>query len=310
MDTIKLTPYMLDTISNSNNEYKKGSSFIKSPEIWEKSREGKGVVIAVIDSGAQVNHPWIKKNILDGWNFTNDYDQNPLIYEDNNGHGTHVTGIITEVAPKSDILVLKALDQKGNASYKWIIDAIKFALEWRGPKGEKVNIICMSLGGPHPNEELHDVIKKAVHDNISVVVAAGNEGDGKNYTNQYSYPGRYNEVIQVGAINFSKEVAPFTNTNEEIDLVAPGVGIVSSYLNSEYASLSGTSMAAPHIAGALALLINLGKLHFNRELSEVEIYAQLIKRTVPLGFLKGAEGNGLVQLDLEEKIKNLVTSDL
>lgn len=142
----------------------------------------------------------------------------------------------------------------------------------------------MSLGGPTDLPELHEAIKKAVTNNILVVCAAGNEGDSDDSTDEFAFPGRYNEVICVGAINLERSPSNFTNSHNEIDLVAPGEEILSTYLNGEFATLSGTSMAAPHVSGALALIKGLVNNSFGRELTEPELYAQLIKRTVPLGF--------------------------
>ena len=103
------------------------------------------------------------------------------------------------------------------------------------------------------------------------------------------------EVIEVGAVNLERKIACFSNSNQEIDLVAPGDEILSTYPEGKYAVLSGTSMATPHVA-ALALLIKQCEKEYSRKLSEPEIYAQLIKRTVPLGYERTSEGNGLIDL--------------
>lgn len=312
---VKLVPYTIDSIVDKTNETPKGVRLIQAPEIWEESNQGEGIVVAVIDTGVDTDHPDLKDQIIGGRNFTTDYNGNPDVYEDNNGHGTHVSGTIAAslnndgvvgVAPKAKILSLKVLSGEGFGNYEWIISAINYAVEWRGPKNERVRVISMSLGGPEDVPELHNAIKNAVSEGVSVVVAAGNEGDDREDTFEYSYPGSYNEVIQVGAVNHDLDLAPFTNTNTEVDLVAPGVNVVSTYLDNKYASLSGTSMATPHVAGALALLINLSEKEFNRSLIETEIYAQLVRRTLPLGFRKSSEGNGFLLLNLVEKIYDII----
>lgn len=132
------------------------------------------------------------------------------------------------------------------------------------------------------------------HEDILVVFAAGNEGDNNSSTDEYSYPGAYNEVISVGSIDYKKTAARFTDSNKEVDLLAPGVNIVSTYLNNSYAMLSGTSMATPHVTGALALLIEWSIKEFGRRLTEAELYGQLIKNTETLDMARSLQGNGLL----------------
>ena len=139
-------------------------------------------------------------------------------------------------------------------------------------------------------------VADAVKQDVLVVCAAGNNGDCNDNTEELDYPGAYSEVIEVGAVNLERKITCFSNSNQEIDLVAPGDEILSTYPDGKYAVLSGTSMATPHVAGALALLIKQCEKEYGRKLSEPEIYAQLIKRTVPLGYERTSEGNGLLDL--------------
>lgn len=317
MNEIKLIPFVVnEVVSKAEETYPDGVKMIQAPEIWDESEKGKGRVIAVIDTGCQVDHPDLKSRIIGGKNFTEDYNGDADKYDDNNGHGTHVAGTVAAVrgekgvvgvAPEAKLLIAKVLNGKGSGTYESIINGIRYAINWKGPNGEKVNVISMSLGGPSDLPELHEVIKEAVEQDIAVVCAAGNEGDARADTPEYAYPGAYNEVIEVGAASFQRTLAPFSNTNDEIDLVAPGVDILSTFPESKYAVLSGTSMAAPHVSGALALLMNLSEKQFNRTLTEPEIYAQLIKRTVPLGCSNSAEGNGLLALNLVKQLEDLFT---
>lgn len=278
-------------------------TIIRSKKILEKGKSGAEVIIAVIDTGAEVSHPLIKNNIIGGYNFTEEDNNEALKYMDKNGHGTHVAGTIVKVAPKVKLLILKALNNKGVGLYADVISAINFSATWKGESGEKVSIICLSLGGREYQEDLHMAIRKAIKNNISIVVAAGNNGDGDYETDEFAYPGQFNEVIQVGAIDYSKNIAHFSNSNNEIDLVAPGVGIHSAFLNNSYSILSGTSMAAPHIAGALAILRNITASDFERTLTEAELYAQLVKRTYSLGYPIKQQGNGLINLDLIDDLE-------
>lgn len=317
MSRMKLIPYRTEAIIETTNERPKGIQMVEAESLWEESDQGNGSVTAIIDTGCQLDHPDLEENILDGHNFTDDYGGDPDNYSDNNGHGTHVAGTIAAVengegvigtAPKSKLLILKVLSEDGGGEYEWIIDAIHYAVNWRGPNQERVRVISMSLGGPQDTKALREAVKNAVSHNVSVVCAAGNEGDGREDTMEYGYPGAYNEVIQVGAVDERRELADFTNTNTQLDLVAPGVDVLSTYLEGKYARLSGTSMATPHVSGGLALLIPLVEKQFNRSMTESEIFSQLIKRTTPLGYSKTAEGNGLMTLALTKKLEDLFST--
>jgi len=295
---VRLIPYRLIAEVAEITEVPKGVEMIQAPKVWAKSK-GKGMTIAILDTGCDVTHPDLKERIIGGRNFTDDDKGNQEVYRDYNGHGTHVAGTIAAtqnqkgvvgVAPESNLLIVKVLDQNGSGQYDWIINGIYYAIE------QKVDIISMSLGGPDDVKELHEAIQKAVDHHILVVCAAGNEGDGQDATNEFDYPGSYNEVISVGAINLDRQIADFSNSNNEVDLVAPGETILSTYLDGKYATLSGTSMATPHVSGALALIKDLADQSFERDLTVPELYAQLIKRTVPLGHSPKLEGNGMIYL--------------
>ena len=303
----QVIPYEMIGQAANTNEIPAGVALIQAPRIWNETK-GKGITIAVLDTGCDTSHSDLQKQIVGGRNFTDDDGSNPDIFLDYNGHGTHVAGTIAArqnddgvigVAPEASLLIVKVLNKNGSGQYDWIIDGIHYAIE------QKVDIISMSLGGPNDMPELHQAIKKAIANNILVVCAAGNEGDGDDATDEFGYPGCYNEVISVGAINLERRSSKFTNSHNEIDLVAPGEKIISTYLNGKYATLSGTSMAAPHVSGALALIKNLVNNSFGRQLSEPELYAQLIKRTVPLGFSPRLEGNGLIYLTVLEHLTNV-----
>ena len=307
---VRVIPYHLDAELDSVNEVPKGIELIEAPEIWSETK-GEGVTIAILDTGCDMSHPDLSEQIIGGRNFTTDDESNPEKYQDYNGHGTHVAGTIAAkhneqgvvgVAPAANLLILKVLDKNGSGQYEWIINAIRYAIE------QKVDIISMSLGGPEDVPELHQAIKDAVKNNILVVCAAGNEGDGNEETDEYGFPGAYNEVISVGAIDLNRSSSEFSNSNKEIDLVAPGEKILSTYLNGKYATLSGTSMATPHVSGALALIKVLSNRAFERNLSEPELYAQLIKRTIPLGYSPKLEGNGLLYLTATNYLSEIIKS--
>lgn len=315
MAKLHLIPYRVEEITEQAPQIPEGVRMIQAPDVWESAERGQGNIVAILDTGCQPDHPDLQDRIIGGQNFTADFDGDPANFDDNNGHGTHVAGTVAAsyredggvagVAPEAHLLILKVLTGEGSGEYQGIIDAIHFAIDWRGPDDQTVSVISMSLGGPEDVAELHAAIKRAVDAGIPIVCAAGNEGDNLYDTDEFAYPGAYGEVIQVGAVDFNRRIAPFSNTNDEIDLVAPGVDIYSTYPGGKYASLSGTSMATPHVSGALALIKNISEREFARELTEAELYAQLVRRTMPLGYPKSAEGNGLLALDILNKIEQL-----
>lgn len=285
--TVKLLPVQYQGIKNYAEEIPANIREIGAEAKWSKGFTGKGVVIAVLDTGCDVNHPDFQDQIIGGYNFTSDDGGDIQIIRDRNGHGTHVAGIIAAkkngtgvigVAPDAKLLILKVLNNEGNGSILSLIEAIHYAVDWRGPDNEKVTAISLSLGSRQPNDKLHDAVKRAVRHDIAVVVASGNDGDGKVDTNEYRYPGAYQEVISVGALN-GKEIADFTNTNENIDLYAPGVKVLSTHIDGDFASLSGTSMAAPHVAGAIALLKEEFQHLTNENPTEAEVFSMVMNHT-------------------------------
>lgn len=249
---VKLHPFKVQEIVTSPSEYiPNGIKMTNAPEQWAQGNEGEGVVVAVIDTGVDYNHPDLKENIIGGRDFTGKGN-----YMDGNGHGTHVCGTIAAanngsgvvgMAPKVKILALKALGDDGSGDMDHVVEAIQYATTYG------VNVISMSLGGPD-SIALHDAVKEAAARGIIIIVAAGNDGDGDISTEELSYPGAYHEVIEVGAVDYNGSLAYFSNTNHEVDILAPGVQVLSTYLGGQYAKLDGTSMATPHVSGAAALL--------------------------------------------------------
>ncbi|TKI43431.1 S8 family peptidase [Bacillus mycoides] len=326
MTTYRLIPYTMEPTNERDVKIPKEVEQIKAPEIWNDSDQGEGVVVAILDTGCDKSHPDLKDRILFGKNTTGHGEMSD--FSDIDGHGTHVAGTIAGngtgifgVAPKAKLAIYRVFtpnpdpDAEGPDGFiDDIIAAIKDCIKWNQEHNEKkehIRIINMSLGSNQHNEALHKAIQDAVDNEILFICAAGNEGaspdprfdvagDCKPDGDEYGYPAVYPEVISVGATTHESQFPCFTNTNLEVDLVAPGVKIRSTYPlnfdNTGYAVLSGTSMAAPHISGAAALIIKQCENDFGRTLTETEIYAQLIKRTVSLGVDRRIEGNGLLDL--------------
>jgi major intracellular serine protease len=303
MRKVKLVPFKVESIEQTSTEIPYGVAQLEAPEIWEKGEQGEGVVVAICDTGIDINHPCLKDQIIGGKNFTGQGAEDD--FTDGNGHGTHVAGIIAGkedgkgivgVAPKAKLLICKVLGSDGSGSYQSIIDGINYAASWKGENGERVRIINMSLGGPENDPALEQALLHAISLGIVVVVASGNEGDNNESTYEYSYPAGYRECITVAACDENRKLAAFSNNSLEVDVIAAGVKVLSTYPPSQFARLSGTSMATPHISGTMALLINIGEKEFKRGLTESEIYALLAKSAVSLGYQASSEGHGLPQL--------------
>lgn len=226
-----------------------GISQILAPDAWSIS-SGSGVKVAVVDTGVSRNHPDLKNN-LDLTGCVN-FISSRKTCEDDNGHGTHVAGIIAAennnlgvvgVAPKAKISSLKVLDRNGSGYLSDIIEALDWAIQ------NNIQVINMSLGTGSDVTSFHDAIGRVNAAGIVQVAAAGNSGGA------VIYPAAYPEVIAVSAIDKTNTIASWSSRGPEVDLAAPGVDIYSTYLSSTYKTLSGTSMASPHVAGAVALLL-------------------------------------------------------
>jgi subtilisin len=219
------------------------------PSLWGRT-QGEGVRVAVLDTGVCEGHSAFYGAGMMHRNFTK--DASPF---DTNGHGTHVAGIIAGrgtmqgIAPKAEILSCKVLGHDGAGSMDAVARAILFAVECRA------HLIVMSLGAPVGSERLLLAIQEASKADVPVICAAGNDGG------RVSYPAAYDSTIAVGAVDETGQICEFSSRGREIDVAAPGHRIRSAWLDDGYATLSGTSMAAPFVAGVLALATaNRGKI--------------------------------------------------
>ena len=188
---VKLVPFVMNRGVKNAGKTPYGVAMIQAKNMWSESNRGEGINIAVIDSGCDIEHESLKDNIALVRNFTDEDKKNPNIVVDRVGHGTHVAGIIAAngdnntifgVAPWANLYILKAIDRTGSGKVSWVINAINYAVE------KKVDIISMSLGMSNDDPKLEKAIKNAINNNILVVCAAGNEGDGNANDFEYSYP--------------------------------------------------------------------------------------------------------------------------
>lgn len=212
-----------------------------------------GIDVAILDTGMDLDHPDLAARYVWGYDLVND-DSLP---DDDAGHGTHCAGTIAGidndigvigVAPEVDLYIIKVLNRRGSGSYEDIANGIIMATN--GPDGvpgndDDAEVISMSLGGPTGTDELEAAVNYALSYNVVIVCATGNDG-----ADTPSYPAAYNGVIKVGATDSNDAIASFSNRGETI--LAPGVNIFSTYPGG-YATMSGTSMATPHVAGVVAL---------------------------------------------------------
>ena len=290
--------------------YIEGSKLIGADKFGAQGRYGEGVKVAIIDTGCDVNHKNLKDRIIGVRNFTTDDRGDINNVNDYVGHGTATASIIGAsdigdkgiigVAPKCELLILKALTRTGG-KIDWVISAIKYAIQ------QKVDIINMSLGCTQSSPEMYEAIKRAIDRNIIVVAACGNNGDNNPNTNELNYPASFNECVSVGSVRYSKGTSRFSASNNEVDLVAfgegyNGRGILTCYPNNLYKEQKGTSFSAPFVSGALALLKNWFRDEFKRDCTQDELYAQLIKRTYDIGLDRRIVGNGCLYLGLDTEI--------
>jgi len=236
-------PGTLAEVKNAARELGYGPKVVKAPEAWAKNSKAKGagIKIAVLDTGADVNHPWIKDNIKGTYNAINKTRD----VKDGNNHGTHVAGTIVEAAPEVELYIIKVLSDRGSGSVVDIAHGIDYAVSVF-----KVDIISMSLGGGSPDSYMPPAIQRAEEAGVLVICAAGNEGPGANTD---GWPARYAHVISVGATDENNRIANFSSRGISLYTACPGVNIVSSLPNNRSGSMSGTSMATPLNAAGAAI---------------------------------------------------------
>jgi serine protease len=229
------------------------------PYAWDKTTGSGSVTVAVIDTGVQVDHPDLAGNVGSGYDF---YNKTSSV-TDYNGHGTHIAGIIGATANNGlgiaginwnvTIMPLKAADNSGGGylSLSEIIEALRYAAD----NGADVVNMSFQIGGASSGEDLfmEEAIEYAYNKGVTMIAAAGNEGQ-----QWLAYPARHSKVIAVSAVGPDLNRASWSNYGNNIDVAAPGDSILSTWPVNTFASASGTSMAAPQVAGVAALLIASG----------------------------------------------------
>ncbi len=250
-----------------------GPSKIEASTAWDIQKGSNAVLVAVVDTGIYHSHPdLLARYVPLGYDWVNN-DADPI---DDNGHGTHCAGIIAAAINNSvgiaglaqvQVMAEKALAHNGMGYSDDLAKAIVHATD----QGAK--IISCSWGSDRESQLIHKAIKYAANKGALVIAAAGNSG-----TSNRNYPAAYQEVIAVTATDENDRPAAFTSYGDWVDIAAPGTSIYSTFLWNIYYSMSGTSMACPHVAGVAALVWSQYP-----EMNDEQVRTQLLNTANDLG---------------------------
>jgi subtilisin family serine protease len=300
-------------LNNLGQDGGKTGADIHALEAWQKTHGSDQIVVAVLDSGVDYTHTDLRSNMwfrpdslpqytddeLGTFNDENGYNgtDNATDPMDDNGHGTHCAGIIGAEGNNGEgiagvnwnvrIMPLKFMGRGGFGTTKDAIEAINYAID-RKQHGVNVRVINASWGSTMKSKALEDAIRAAGEQGILFVAAAGN--DGSNNDKRPHYPSNYDlpNVISVAALDRTDQLTSFSNWGPKtVHVAAPGKDILSTWLNDDYREASGTSMAAPHVAGVAALI-----LAKEPNLSVEKLKERLIKSVDPIDSLKGKVESG------------------
>ncbi|MFH0870068.1 MAG: S8 family peptidase [archaeon] len=263
---------------------------VGAASVWNYS-SGDGVKVAILDTGIGEHDDLL---IAGGWNVMD----NSSDYVDTQGHGTAVAGVLGAVmndegligvSPESSIYAVKIMNS-GSGQLSDAIAGVQWAID------NNMNIISMSFGFDGYSQIFKEALQDAYNHGILIVGASGNDG-----TEGVDYPAAYDTVIAIGATDENNDRASFSNYGSELELMAPGVDINSTSLNDGYSTVSGTSLAAPHVAGVAAIIWS-----YNQSLSNEEVRAKLRNDALDLGATGKDDyyGYGLVLVNLSAENYN------
>lgn len=257
-----------------------GIDRVDAERVWPSGNTADPIRVGIIDTGISNKHPDLLANVKGGVNTINPRKN----WNDDNGHGSHVAGIVAArdndtgvigVGPAIDLYAIKVLGAGGSGYLSDVIEGIQWAV------ANSLQVVNLSLGTSSDVQSLHDAVIAAKSAGIVVVAAAGNSGGS------VIFPAAYPEAIAVSATDQNNVVASWSSRGSEVDLAAPGVSIYSTYKGTGYATLSGTSMAAPHVAGSAALVLNIPvgayDTNINGKWDPDEVQIKLQERAVDLG---------------------------
>lgn len=253
---------------------------VSAEAAWPTSK-GKGIGVAVLDTGIDFDHPDLKYNYAGGVSFVP--GTTPM---DDHWHGTHCAGVIAAarngsgvvgVAPEASLYAVKVLDKDASGLFGWAIAGVDWCMQQPG-----IKIINMSLGAESTPSALELICNRAWSQGLLIVAGAGNQ-DGNPVPPQQSnvdYPARYNNVIAVSSIDSHDVIAPNSARGCEVDLCAPGVDIWSTVPGGKWAPHGGTSVACPHVAGVAALAWGA---HLSPQTTNEQIWGLLASTAFDLG---------------------------
>ncbi|NLK78433.1 MAG: S8 family peptidase [Clostridiales bacterium] len=283
---------------------------IRANQAYRRGYYGEGVGVAVLDTGIFLHQDFEKRVVC-----FRDYINGRTKPYDDNGHGTHIAGIIggngsisggkyMGIAPKAHFIVVKILDQKGNGNTENVVESIRWLVAEK--EKYKIRIVNISIGmvleaESSERRRLLQAVDYAWDNGIVVVAAAGNNGPGEN---SVTVPGISRKIITVGCCDDTKEQigvsrlkpdysgqGPTDHCIVKPELVVPGTNIISCSITGEYVKKSGTSMAAPIVSGCVAILLS----KYPR-FSPAEVKLRLYERALDLGMVPSKQGWGMVDI--------------
>ena len=267
----------------------------KAPEAWAKNpaAKGKNVRVAILDTYAEIDHPGLNgqgKRLYSAISKRLDPPKPARVHP----HAIHVGGIVHSMAPEADLYFIEVLDSRGSGSTADIAHGIDYATN-----EFKVDVICMSLGGPTADPFMPAAIKRATDAGLIVVAASGNDGGGPGRDTE-GFPARYPGVISVGACDSQRRLASFSSWGPSVLTVKPGVAILSllpkdNAGNWQEGEMDGTSMACPGEAGAAAGWVASNAVPKDRE--RWRRYRDEVIKASPFTERNNARGYGLYTLD-------------